>query len=91
MEAGQCHSASVQMRSCEKGALNSLLGSCGGGGGGQAMASGTSRMLLGAPTSHTRTAVDVAERLTSATFDLRLRDPEEPDGLWLLECVGSGL
>jgi RNA 3'-terminal phosphate cyclase (ATP) len=61
------------------------------------LAEGTSRVLMGEPTSHTRTAVALVERLTAAKF--ALSEVEAPGAgaagearppLWLLECCGAG-
>ena len=54
-----------------------------------ALGSGTSRVLCGAPTLHTRTAIAVAEQLSAARFTL-----SKLEGLgstWLMECVGAGI
>ena len=69
-----------------------------------ALAAGTSRVLTGEPTSHTRTAVALVERLTAAKFTLSEVEVQAAAGaagaagvagearppLWLLECCGAG-
>ncbi len=52
-----------------------------------ALASGTSRMLCQQPTLHTRTAMVVAEQLTSAKFTVIQQNPR----LWLIECSGAAI
>ena len=52
-----------------------------------ALARGTSRMLCGALTLHTRTAIAVAQQLTGAQFGLEDRGND----LWLLVCAGAAV
>jgi RNA 3'-terminal phosphate cyclase (ATP) len=52
-----------------------------------ALARGTSRMLCGAPTLHTRTAIAVAQQLTGAEFHVQ----ERGNNLWLLVCAGAAV
>ena len=52
-----------------------------------ALAKGTSRMLSQQPTLHTRTAMVVAEQLTSAKFTVTQQNPS----LWLVECTGAAI
>jgi RNA 3'-terminal phosphate cyclase (ATP) len=60
-----------------------------------ALAAGLSQLLIGPPTSHTRTAIAIAEVLTSAKFTLRPAKScaaiEGEGGLWLLECEGGAV
>jgi RNA 3'-terminal phosphate cyclase (ATP) len=55
-----------------------------------ALGKGTSRILSGEPTLHTRTAMCVAEQLTSARFEVS-RQPEPQRGLWRITCQGAGV
>lgn len=52
-----------------------------------ALASGTSRVLCGEPTLHTRTAIAVAEQLSAARFTLSRQE----GATWLVECIGAGI
>lgn len=52
-----------------------------------ALASGTSRIVCGQLTLHTRTAIAVAEQLSTAKFTTR----RLPTGAWLIECFGAGI
>ena len=54
-----------------------------------ALAGGHSRVLCGEPTLHTRTAIAVAEQLTSAKFDVQ--KPQVKSGLWTVACDGAGI
>ena len=54
-----------------------------------ALGSGTSRVLCGEPTLHTRTAIAVAEQLSAARFTLSRQ--EGLGSTWLLECTGAGI
>ena len=54
-----------------------------------AMAAGRSKVLCGEPTLHTRTAIAVAEQLTSAEFEV-LR-PEGSATAHTICCTGAGL
>ena len=57
-----------------------------------ALAKGTSTMLTGEPTLHTRTAIAVAEQLTPARFKLGQLPAGAPGaGLWRIACEGAGL
>lgn len=51
-----------------------------------ALASGTSRLLTGPLTLHTRTAISIAEQLTSARFKVTLKE----DKKFVIECQGIG-
>lgn len=56
-----------------------------------ALASGTSTILTGEPTLHTRTAIAVAEQLTGARFQvLQLPQGGPGAGLWRVVCQGAG-
>ncbi|KAK9862268.1 hypothetical protein WJX84_007720 [Apatococcus fuscideae] len=52
-----------------------------------ALAQGTSKMLCQQPTLHTRTAMVVAEQMTSAHFTVT----QQASSLWLIECQGAAL
>ncbi|CAL5229697.1 g13069 [Coccomyxa viridis] len=54
-----------------------------------ALAQGTSRMSCGEPTLHTRTAMTVAEMMTTAKFTVK--PPKGERQHWLIECVGAGI
>ena len=54
-----------------------------------ALAAGESRVLCGEPTLHTRTAMVVAEQLTSAKFTVER--PKEPGRPWTMVCQGAGI
>lgn len=57
-----------------------------------ALAGGTSRMLCGEPTLHTRTAILVAEQLLGVKFKLTAGLASEVgQPAWLLECEGAGI
>lgn len=53
-----------------------------------ALAQGKSAVLTGEPTLHTRTAIAVAEKLTTAKFNI---SEVKEKGLWLIECEGAGI
>ena len=54
-----------------------------------ALAQGTSRMSCGEPSLHTRTAMSIAERLSTATF--RVKKPKKSMQHWIIECEGAGI
>lgn len=54
-----------------------------------ALAKGMSRMSCGEPSLHTRTAMSIAERLTTAKF--RVRKPKGNMQHWIIECEGAGV
>eukprot|EP00210_Caulerpa_lentillifera_P002968 g2834.t1 len=58
-----------------------------------ALAKGVSKIRVWGPTSHTETAINVAEQLTDAKFTLRMDDQGHPDlpATCIIECTGSGL
>ena len=51
-----------------------------------ALARGTSRVLCGELTLHTRTAMAVAEQVVGARFDV-----DAAGSAWRVECVGAGV
>ncbi|GAB4823380.1 hypothetical protein N2152v2_010426 [Parachlorella kessleri] len=53
-----------------------------------ALAQGTSRVLTGEPSLHTRTAICVAEQLTAARFEV---SPAPQGGLWTITCQGAAI
>ncbi|KAL4536368.1 hypothetical protein Ndes2526A_g05897 [Nannochloris sp. 'desiccata'] len=55
-----------------------------------ALADGRSEVIAREPTLHTRTAVAVAEILTTAKFDVR-ELKEGNGGLWSISCQGAGI
>lgn len=61
-----------------------------------AMARGTSRVVIGEPSSHTHTAICIAETLTTAKFQLTRHsaftsNSQGQSQLWLLECQGGNM
>ncbi|KAG8189585.1 hypothetical protein JTE90_023654 [Oedothorax gibbosus] len=53
-----------------------------------ALAKGKSRVRVGAPTLHTKTAIKVAEMMTNAKFTI---SQDETNDSWVIECDGIGL
>ncbi len=55
-----------------------------------ALADGESSMTCGEPTLHTRTAMVIAEQLTSAKFTVRRPAPRSQEP-WTISCKGAGV
>jgi len=57
-----------------------------------ALASGTSRIRVWGPTSHTETAIHVVQQLTKAKFRITMdRQSETAPTTWIIECEGIGM
>ena len=54
-----------------------------------ALAEGTSTMLCGEPTLHTRTAIEVAKLLTSAEF--KIEKECKNDERYMITCTGAAV
>ena len=56
-----------------------------------ALAGGKSRIRVWGPTSHTETAIHVAQQLTNAKFSMIMdqQNPQAPS-TWIIECEGIG-
>lgn len=52
-----------------------------------ALAKGTSEFVCGEPTLHTRTAIEIAQTLTSACFSII----KEKGRTWIIRCNGAGI
>lgn len=57
-----------------------------------ALASGTSRIRVWGPTSHTETAIHIAQQLTKAKFSIKIdQQLENAPPTWIIECAGIGM
>lgn len=57
-----------------------------------ALAGGRSRIRVWGPTSHTETAIHVAQQLTKARFTLTMdQQTEQRPVTWIIECEGIGM
>lgn len=56
-----------------------------------ALASGKSRIRIWGPTSHTETAIHVAQQLTRAKFSIQMdKQNDNAPTTWIIECTGIG-